>query len=83
MVQPTPKIVAQVRDDLANGALMGAGVGLSAALAALAIAGSRDNYVLPLAKWGPPGTQHVRGVARNNCALSQVLHLTVGSERPP
>jgi hypothetical protein len=47
-------IVAQVRDDLTNGALIGAGVGLSAALAALAIAGSRDGYVLPSAKWGAP-----------------------------
>jgi hypothetical protein len=47
-------IVAEVRDDLANGALIGAGVGLSAALAALAIAGSRAGYVLPSAKWGAP-----------------------------
>lgn len=47
-------IVAQVRDDLANGALIGAGVGLTAALAALAIAGSGDGYVLPSAKWGAP-----------------------------
>jgi hypothetical protein len=47
-------IVAQVRDDLAKGALIGAGVGLSAALAALAIAGSQDGSVLPSAKWGAP-----------------------------
>jgi hypothetical protein len=47
-------IVAQVRDDLANGVLIGAGVGLSAALAALAIAGSRDGHVLSSAKWGAP-----------------------------
>jgi hypothetical protein len=47
-------IVAQVRDDLANGALIGAGVGLSGALTVLAIIGSQDGYVLPSAKWGSP-----------------------------
>jgi hypothetical protein len=47
-------IVAQVRDELANGALIGAGVGLSAALTVLAIVGSQDGYVLPSAKWGAP-----------------------------
>jgi len=47
-------IVAQVRDDLANGALIGAGVGFSAALTVLAIVGSQDGYVLPSAKWGVP-----------------------------
>ena len=47
-------IVAQVRDDVANGVLIGASVGLSTALAALAIAGSGDGYVLPSAKWGAP-----------------------------
>lgn len=47
-------IVAQVRDDLANGALIGAGVGLSAALTVLAIVGSQDGYVLRSAKWGAP-----------------------------
>jgi ABC-type Fe3+-hydroxamate transport system substrate-binding protein len=48
------RIVAQMTDDLTNGALIGAGVGLSAALVVLAIAGSRDGYVLPSAKWGAP-----------------------------
>lgn len=47
-------IVAQVRDDLANGALIGAGVGLSVALTVLAIVGAQDGYVLPSAKWGSP-----------------------------
>jgi hypothetical protein len=47
-------IVAQVRDGLANGALIGAGVGLSVALTVLAIVGSQDGYVLPSAKWGSP-----------------------------
>ena len=41
-----------MKDDLTNGALIGAGVGLSAALVVLAIAGSADGYVLPSAKWG-------------------------------
>ncbi len=48
------RIVAQVTDDLTNGALIGAGGGLSAALVVLAIIGSRDGYVLPSAKWGAP-----------------------------
>jgi hypothetical protein len=48
------RIVARVRDDLANGALIGAGVGVSAALVVLAIVGSGDGYVLPSAKWGGP-----------------------------
>jgi hypothetical protein len=47
-------IVVQVKDDVVNGALIGAGIGLSVALAALATAGSRDGYVLPSAKWGAP-----------------------------
>jgi len=47
-------VVAQVRDDLANGALIGAGIGFGAALGVLAIVGSRDGYVLPSAKWGAP-----------------------------
>lgn len=47
------KIVAPTRDDLTNGALIGAGVGLAAALAVLAIAGSGEGFVLPSAKWEP------------------------------
>lgn len=47
-------IVAQVKDDLANGALIGAGVGLAVALTALGIAGAGDGYALPSAKWGAP-----------------------------
>jgi len=47
-------IVAQVGDGLANGALIGAGIGLSAALTVLAMAASQDGYVLPSAKWGAP-----------------------------
>ena len=46
--------MAQGRDGLANGALIGAGIGLSAALTVLAIADSQDGYVLPSAKWGAP-----------------------------
>lgn len=49
------KIVARgVKDRLRNGALTGAGVGLGAALAVLAVVGSRDGYVLPSARWGAP-----------------------------
>ena len=48
------RIVATVKDDLTNGALIGAGVGLSAALVVFAITASRDGYVLPSAKWGAP-----------------------------
>ena len=47
-------IVVRVRDDLANGTLIGAGVGLSVALTVLVIVGSQDGYVLPSAKWGSP-----------------------------
>lgn len=48
------RIAVKVKDDLVNGALIGAGVGLGAALAVLAITGSQDGYVLPSAKWGAP-----------------------------
>jgi hypothetical protein len=48
------RIVATVKDDLTNGALIGAGVGLSAALGVLALTASGDGYVLPAAKWGAP-----------------------------
>jgi hypothetical protein len=48
------RIVTQAEDRLANGAWIGAAVGLGAALAVLAIAGSGDGYVLPSAKWGAP-----------------------------
>jgi hypothetical protein len=41
-------------DGLANGALVGAGAGLSVALAILGALGSQDGYVLPSAKIGAP-----------------------------
>jgi len=44
----------RVADGLANGSLIGAGAGFGAALGILAIAGSRDGYVLPSAKVGAP-----------------------------
>jgi hypothetical protein len=44
----------RVADGLGNGALIGAGAGLGAALSVLAIAGSRDGYILPSAKVGAP-----------------------------
>jgi hypothetical protein len=48
------RITAPVRDKLTNGALIGAGIGFGTAIAALAIAGSGDGYVLPSAKWAAP-----------------------------
>ena len=49
------KIVARgARDNLSNGALIGAGMGLGAAVAILAVIASGDGYVLPSAKWGAP-----------------------------
>lgn len=42
------------RDNLTNGVLIGAGVGLGAAVTILAIVGSADGYVLPSAKRGAP-----------------------------
>jgi hypothetical protein len=44
----------RVADGLGNGALIGAAAGLGAALGILAIAGSGNGYVLPLAKVGAP-----------------------------
>ena len=44
----------RVADSLGNGALIGAGTGLAAALGILAIVGSGDGYVLPSAKMGAP-----------------------------
>jgi hypothetical protein len=44
----------RVADGLGNGALIGAGAGLGAALGILAIVGSGDGYVLPSAKVGAP-----------------------------
>jgi hypothetical protein len=48
------RIVTNVDDSLTNGALTGGGVGLAAALAVLAAAGSGEGYVLPSAQWGAP-----------------------------
>jgi hypothetical protein len=49
------KIVARgARDNLTNGVLTGAGIGLGAAVAILTVVGSGDGYVLPSAKWGAP-----------------------------
>ena len=42
------------KDEIANGALIGAGIGLGAALAILRVIGSGDGYVLPSVKWGAP-----------------------------
>jgi hypothetical protein len=44
----------RLKEGLGNGALLGAGVGVGTALSILAIAGSRDGYVLPSAKLGAP-----------------------------
>jgi hypothetical protein len=49
------KITARgTRDRLTNGVAIGAGIGLGAALAILAAAGSQDGYVLPSAKVAAP-----------------------------
>jgi hypothetical protein len=49
------QIVAQgERDDLINGALIGAGIGLGTAATILAVIASGDGYVLASAKWGAP-----------------------------
>jgi hypothetical protein len=49
------RIVARgQRDDLINGALIGAGIGLGTAVTILAVAASGDGYVLASAKWGAP-----------------------------
>jgi hypothetical protein len=42
------------RDGLTNGALIGAGIGLGAAIAILGVLGAQDGYVLPSAKAGAP-----------------------------
>jgi hypothetical protein len=44
----------RVADGFGNGALIGGGAGLGAALGILAIAGSADGHVLPSAKLGAP-----------------------------
>ncbi len=46
--------VVRATEGVGNGALIGAGTGLGAALAILAIIGSGDGYVLPSAKVGAP-----------------------------
>jgi hypothetical protein len=47
-------VAVTASDDLSNGVLIGAGIGLGAALAILTGLGSGDGYVLPSAKWGAP-----------------------------
>jgi hypothetical protein len=42
------------RDNLVNGALIGAGIGLGTAAITLGVAASGDGYVLASAKWGAP-----------------------------
>ena len=42
------------RDDLVNGALLGAGIGVGIAATVLAVAASGDGYLLASAKWGAP-----------------------------
>lgn len=66
-------------DGLANGALIGAGIGLGAALAILAVAGSGDGYVLPSAKWGAPlllsSVGGLTGALIDRAQKSQVIYL--------
>jgi ABC-type Fe3+-hydroxamate transport system substrate-binding protein len=49
-------IALAYKDDLTNGVLIGAGIGLGAAVVILAAIGAGDGYVLPSAKWGAPLT---------------------------
>ena len=51
---PSEVSTVRVADSLGDGALIGAGAGLGAALGILAVAGTRDGYVLPSAKVGAP-----------------------------
>jgi hypothetical protein len=46
--------IVQMVDGLANGALIGAGLGFGAALGILAVVGSGDDHALPSAKIGAP-----------------------------
>jgi len=47
-------VVKGERDDLTNGALIGAGIGLGTAATILAVIASGDGYVLASVKWGAP-----------------------------
>jgi hypothetical protein len=48
------RIVGVESDGRTNGVVIGAGIGLGAALAIVAGLGAGDGYVLPSAKWGAP-----------------------------
>ena len=47
-------LVRDERDDLIDGTLIGAGIGLATAVTILAVAASGEGYVLASAKWGAP-----------------------------
>ena len=78
------RIVVQARDGITNGALIGAGIGLGAALAVLAAVGSREGYVLPSAKWGAPlllsGLGSLSGILVDRAHKSQKLIYLAGHD---
>ncbi|MGH3116810.1 MAG: hypothetical protein ACRD09_08600 [Vicinamibacterales bacterium] len=66
-------------DGLANGVLIGAGIGLGAAVAILTVAGAGEGYLLPSAKWGAPlllsSVGGLAGALIDRAQKSQVIYL--------
>lgn len=85
--QDVSKISVTSRDDLANGVLVGAGIGLGAAIAILAGLGSGDGYVLPSAKWGAPlilsGAGALLGAAIDHARKGEEILYVAPTTRAP
>jgi hypothetical protein len=80
------RIAARASDKLTNGAVVGAGIGLGAALTVLAIVASEDGYVLPSAKWAAPlllsGLGSLVGILADRAhKIDEVIHVAEGG--PP